>query len=99
MITPRMRQRIKRELSGERPTVWIGKEGATPKTMNEVSRQLGRREMVKVKILKSALQEEEARGIASKITQQTDSTLVNIRGHTLILYRPQKRKKQPRKSK
>ena len=94
MITPRMRRRIKRELSGERPTVWIGKEGATQKTVKEISRHLERREIVKVKILKSALKEEETRGIASKISQQTDSTLIDIRGHTLILYRPRKKKKQ-----
>lgn len=98
MITPRMRRRIRRELSGERPAVWVGKEGATPKTVDEVSRQLEKKEMVKVKILKSALREEEARGIGSKIAQQTGSTLIEIRGHTLILYRPRKRKKQPRKS-
>jgi len=93
MTTPRMKRRIKRELSGEKPTVWVGKEGAAPKTVNEVSRQLEKREMVKVKILKSALKEEETRGIASKIAQQTGSTLIDIRGHTLILYRPRKRKK------
>jgi len=97
MITPRMKRRIKRELSGEKPTVWVGKEGAAPKTVNEVSRQLEKREMVKVKILKSALKEDETREIASKIAQQTGSTLIDIRGHILILYKPRKRKKQSRK--
>lgn len=95
MITPSMRRRIKRELSGERPTVWVGKEGATPKNVKEILRQLEKREMVKVKILKSALKEEETRGIASKISQQTGSTLIDIRGHILILYKPRKKKKQP----
>ena len=95
MITSSMRRRIKRELSGERPTVWVGKEGATPKNVKEVSRQLEKREMVKVKILKSALKKEETRGIASKVSQQTGSTLIDIRGHTLMLYRPRKKKKQP----
>jgi len=97
MITSRMKRRIKRELSGEKPTVWVGKEGAAPKTVNEVSRQLEKREMVKVKILKSALKEDETREIASKIGQQTGSTLIDIRGHTLILYKPRKRKKQSKK--
>ena len=95
MITSSMRRRIKRELSGERPTVWVGKEGATPKNVKEVSMQLEKREMVKVKILKSALKKEETRGIASKVSQQTGSTLIDIRGHTLMLYRPRKKKKQP----
>jgi len=94
MITTRMKRRIKRELSEEKPTVWVGKEGASSKTMNEILRQLKRREMVKIRILKSALREEEARDVASKIAQQTNSRLIEVRGHTLILYKPRERKKE-----
>jgi len=82
-----MKRRIKRELSAERPTIWVGKEGAAPRIVNEVSRQLDQREMVKVKILKSALKSEETKNVASKIAEQTSSTLIDIRGHTFILYR------------
>ena len=92
MITPRMKRRIKRELSMERPTIWVGKEGATPQIMEEISRQLDKREMVKIRVLKSALKEEEAKGIASKIVQQTNSTLIEVRGHTFMLYRRKKRR-------
>ena len=91
MITPKMKRRIKRELGAEKPTIWVGKEGATPKIINEVSRQLEKKEMVKVRILKSALREEEAKDLASKIAEQTESTLVEVRGHTLLLYKPRKR--------
>lgn len=93
MITAGMRRRIKREMSGEKPKVWIGKGGATTKTVSEISRQLEDREMVKVKILKSAIKEEDSRSIAFKIAQQTGSTLIDVRGHTLILYRPRERDK------
>lgn len=93
MITPRMKRRIKNELSAEKPTIWIGKEGASFQILNEISRQLEKREMVKVKVLKSALKEEETKKIASKIAQQTESTLIDVRGHTIILYKPRKRKK------
>lgn len=91
MITPKMKRRIKRELGAEKPTIWVGKEGATPKIVDEVSRQLEKKEMVKVKMLKSALREEEAKDLASKIAEQTESTLVEVRGHTLLLYKPRKR--------
>jgi len=87
MITPRMKRRIKRELSAERPTIWIGKEGATPQIISEISRQLEKREILKVRILKSALKDEEAKSVASKIAQQTASTLIEVRGHTLLLYK------------
>lgn len=92
MLTSKMKRRIKRELSAERPTVWVGKEGAAPRIVNEVSRQLEKREMVKVKILKSALKSEEAKNVASKIAEQTLSALVDVRGHTFILYRPRRGK-------
>ena len=93
MITPKMKRRIKRRLGAEKPTVWIGKEGTTTQILNEVSKQLDKREMVKAKILKSALQNEEAKSIASKIAQQTDSLLIEVRGHTFLLYK-HKRKKE-----
>jgi len=92
MITSKMKRRIKQELSAERPTVWVGKEGATPQIMNEINRQLEQREVVKTKILQTALREREAREIATKIADQTASTLIEIRGHTFILYKKRKRK-------
>jgi len=48
--------------------------------------------MVKVKVLKSALQEEETGKIASKIAEQTESTLIDVRGRTIILYKLRKKK-------
>lgn len=75
----------------EKPTIWVGKEGATQRTIDEVSRQLEKREIVKARIQRSALQEEEAKSLASKIAEQTESILVEVRGHTLILYKPRKR--------
>jgi len=93
MITPKMKQRIKNELIAEKPTIWIGKEGASSQILNEISRQLEKREMVKIKVLRSALKEEETKRIASKIALQTESTLIDVRGHMIILYKPRKRKK------
>jgi len=95
MITPKMKRRIKRELSAEKPTIWVGKEGAVSPIVNEISRQLEKREIVKVRILKSALKNEEAKSVASKIAQQTDSTLIEVRGHTLLLYKRRKKGVKP----
>jgi RNA-binding protein len=92
VITPKMKRRIKRALSAERPTVHVGKEGATTQIINEVAKQLDTREMIKAKILKSALKDEEAKNIAAKIAEQTDSELVEVRGHTFLLYKRKKRK-------
>jgi len=92
MITPKMKRRIKSELSAEKPTVWVGKEGASSQILNEISRQLEKREMVKIRVLRTALKDEEIKEIASKIAGQTESTLVDVRGHTIILYKIRKKK-------
>lgn len=92
MITSKMKRRIKRKLNAEKPTVWVGKEGATPQIQNEICRQLEKKKMVKVKMLKTALKDEEAKNVASKIAQQTESTLIDVRGHTFILYKPKSKK-------
>ncbi len=90
MITPKMKQRIKNELSAEKPTVLIGKKGISQETLAEVDRQLEKAEMVKGKILKTALQEEKAGVLANQIARQTSSVLVEVRGHTFMLYRRKK---------
>ncbi|MGD0158662.1 MAG: YhbY family RNA-binding protein [Candidatus Bathyarchaeia archaeon] len=94
MISSKARNRMKRELSLEKPTIWVGKEGASPQAMNEISRQLEKRKMVKVQILQGALMNESAKDIASKTAQQTESTVIDVRGHTFVLHKPRKKKSQ-----
>ena len=91
LLTPRMKRKIKNTLSHEPPTVRIGKEGITIQVINEVKKQLDAREMIKVKLLKTALQEENAKDIGPKIAEQTDSELVEVRGHTLLLFKRKKK--------
>jgi RNA-binding protein len=88
-----MKRHVKHELKEEKPTIHVGKDGFTPESAKEIDKQLERNKMVKVKILKSALQTETAKVIAAKAAEQTCSSLVEVRGHVFILYR--KRKKQP----
>jgi RNA-binding protein len=80
------------ELNTEKPTVWIGKEGATDRIINEVNSQLEKREMIKAKILKTALKKEKAKSVATKVASQTGSTLIEVRGHTFMLYKSRKRR-------
>ena len=79
-------------MKDENPTIWVGKDGFTPEVASEIEKQLQKSKMVKVKILKSALQTETAKVVAEKAAEQTDASLVEVRGHVFILYR--RRKKQ-----
>jgi len=69
------------------PTVWVGKDGASEELVKQVANQLKARELVKVKIHKSALAEVEVSGIAEKIAASTRSDLVEILGHTFTVYK------------
>jgi RNA-binding protein len=92
VISSKAKNRMKRELSLEKPTLWVGKEGASPQMINEISRQLERRKIVKVRILTSALRDVSARDIALETAQQTESTLIDVRGHTFTLHKPRKKR-------
>jgi RNA-binding protein len=91
VLTPKMRRRIKSALSAEKPTVHIGKEGVTAQIINEIDKQLDAREIIKAKILKTALQETETKTIAATIAEQTESELVDVRGHTFLLFKHKKK--------
>jgi len=80
-------------MSIEKPTVWVGKEGSTEQIVNEVSRQLERHEIVKARVQQTALKDVETKEVATKIAERTGSTLIDVRGHTFVLYRKRKPKK------
>ena len=87
------KNRQNRPLITETTTMWIGKKGAESIQAEEVSKQLDKRKAIKIKILKSALINEDAKQIAQKIAEQTQSEIVDLRGHTFTVYRRKKAKK------
>jgi RNA-binding protein len=86
-----MKRHVRHKLKDEKPTLWVGKDGLTPQLSSEIEKQLNRNRMVKVRILKSALQTETAKAIASGAAEQTGASLVEVRGHVFILYRRHKK--------
>lgn len=90
-ISAKTKRRVKRQLSIEKPTIWVGKSGVSQELLREVDKQLDKNEMVKIKILKSALENDKTKQIASKIAEQTQSSLVEMRGKTFMLYKRRKK--------
>lgn len=89
-----MKRHVRHKLKDEKPTVWIGKDGLTSQLSSEIEKQLNKNKMLKVRILKSALQQETAKSIATKAAEDADAALVEVRGHVFILYR-RRRKQSP----
>ncbi|HVP15870.1 MAG TPA: YhbY family RNA-binding protein [candidate division Zixibacteria bacterium] len=90
-VTVAKKRHVKRTLAQEKPTVCIGKSSASKDVLEEIEKQLKKQEMVKVRILKTALAHEEAKQIAIKIAEQTEAALVEVRGHTFMLYKSDKK--------
>ncbi len=86
-MTSKIPSHIIRKSRVLKPTVWIGKNGASQEILDEIQKQLDGRNMVKIRILRSAVQEEQTRIIASRIAIQTEARLMDVRGHTFTLYK------------
>jgi RNA-binding protein len=78
-------------------TVWIGKQGSTDRLLRQVASQLKTRELVKLKVHKSALEDTNTGVLAATIAASTNSTLVDVIGHTFTLYKKKERAKNPEK--
>jgi len=87
-LTSKQKLWIKEETASSRPTIWIGKKSITPELIHEVSKQLDENARVKIRILSRACKKGEKEVIPEIIAKKTSSNLVEVRGHTFILYKP-----------
>jgi len=71
-------------------TVRIGKKGVTEPLILEILKNLRKKGIVKVKILKTGLAGRKAKDIAEEVAKATDSKIIEIRGHTFTLRKPKK---------
>ena len=74
----------------EAATVRIGKKGVTETLILEILKNLRKKGIVKVKILKTGLAGRKAKDIAEEVAKATDSRIIQIRGHTFTLRKPKK---------
>lgn len=78
---------LKSEAHQISPILNIGKNGVTDALIEELNKQIKANRLVKVRVLKSAEEEKDVKVIAEEIAEATRSTLIEIRGRTVVLYR------------
>jgi RNA-binding protein len=78
---------LKSEAHQISPILNIGKNGVTDALIEELNKQIKANRLVKVRVLKSAEEEKDLKAIAEEIAKATRSTLIEIRGRTVVLYR------------
>ncbi|MBN2252000.1 MAG: YhbY family RNA-binding protein [Candidatus Altiarchaeota archaeon] len=67
------------------PLIQIGKQGVTESIIAEISAQLKRKKVLKVRMLKSALGEKDKREIAEEVAVKARAVLSDVRGNTFTL--------------
>ena len=67
-------------------TVWVGKAGVEA-VADELSGQLGDRELVKAKFLRAARGGTTTEELADDLADRVGAEVVETRGHTAVLYR------------
>jgi RNA-binding protein len=67
--------------------IQVGKSGLTPSAIEEIKRQLKDYKLIKVRLLKSAIEESPREELGKKLAAETGSELIEVKGHTVVLYK------------
>ena len=86
MITDKQEvRRIKSAAHKLSPSVRIGKSGVTKAIIDEISNQLDKKKLIKVKVLK--MSRTEMTLLSKEISELTDSEVIDRRGNIIVLWR------------
>ena len=84
-MTSKERAILKSIAMTQDPVVSIGKDGLTPENTHAADEALTARELIKVSVQKSCL--EDLRGLAETLAQRTHAEVVQVIGRRFVLYR------------
>ena len=79
--------RLRKTFSHTKPTITIGKNGVTVNLIQEALKQLKTSEIIKIRVLKSALQQNSFDVIKNALVEGIDADLVESLGHNILLYK------------
>ncbi len=89
-LTSKQRAHLKSLASTLEPIMQIGKGNLTPELTDAVAETFNRRELIKISVLKNA--DEDPKAMAEALAGRTGSTLVQVIGRKIVLYKPFKDK-------
>lgn len=87
MLSKKDRMRIRETFTHTKPTITIGKNGVTVILIQEALKQLKTSEIIKIRVLKSALQHDSFDVVTNTLAEGIDVDLVETRGHNILLYK------------
>jgi RNA-binding protein len=67
------------------PTIRIGKQGLTESIIKEITAQLKKKKMIKIRLLKAVLQEKKKQELIDELAEKTNSRVINKIGFIVTL--------------
>jgi RNA-binding protein len=83
MLTNKLKEKAKTL----EPVIRIGKNGLTENTIKEIKKQLNKKKLIKVKLLKAFVKGKDKKLVANKIAEETNSKVIDLVGFVVILYK------------
>lgn len=84
-FTGKQKQFLKKEAHSLKPIFQIGKGGLSQETIEQIQAAVEKRELIKISLLQNT--DEEADQVAQELVTATGANLVQIIGHTIVLYK------------
>jgi RNA-binding protein len=81
-------KKLKAQAKALKPVVRIGKQGMTDTQVEEIQKNLKTQGLVKIKLLKSALDVMPKKEFAQAIVAKTKSRLIDHTGFVITVYKP-----------
>ena len=73
------------------PILNLGKNGVNEPFINEFKKQIKRNKLIKIKILKSALESEDKKNLISEIETKGNAISLEVRGNNVIFLKKDKK--------
>lgn len=85
MLTGKQKRFLRSKAHHLNPIFQVGKGGVNENMVRQISDALEARELLKVSILQNC--EEDRHEVADQLVEGTDAELVQVIGHTIVLYK------------
>ncbi|MBU4283613.1 MAG: YhbY family RNA-binding protein [Nanoarchaeota archaeon] len=79
--------KLKEKAKTLEPVIRIGKNGLTESTIKEIKKQLNKKKLIKVKLLRAFINNRNKREAAKEIAQKTNSQLIDLVGFVIVLWK------------
>ncbi|MBB6448803.1 RNA-binding protein [Geomicrobium halophilum] len=88
-LTNKQLKYLRSEAQGLNAIFQVGKNGVNPNLVTQVREALEARELIKISILQNC--PEDKKVVAQKLSERSQSTLVQVIGFTIVLFKPAKK--------